>query len=296
MTGPCLIVPRLASRACCACYRQSKKVDFIELFNEKLLVKQEGESLHIIDVHTHTVVDVDRTEFVTPSAFVFLYEKNVRIPAAAMRTAAAATCTCSRCHMHMQPCTTTCSRCACACACPCSHAAMQHAAMHGLVAHSTWCALWRARLAPSQLFLTFRQRQVTVWNFKGEQVSSFEDHSLWHPETNTNVFFITASQEFIISYCRPSSHSSRAADDSTTEGRAGTVHVSHILSGQCVARIAPDGADGENDANGLSHVVCGNNPFTSESPMSDVTALYFSEERNELYVGNQQGVLHIWRQ
>lgn len=168
--------------------------------------------------------------------------------------------------------------------------------MHGLVAHSTWCALWRARLAPSQLFLTFRQRQVTVWNFKGEQVSSFEDHSLWHPETNTNVFFITASQEFIISYCRPSSHSSRAADDSTTEGRAGTVHVSHILSGQCVARIAPDGADGENDANGLSHVVCGNNPFTSESPMSDVTALYFSEERNELYVGNQQGVLHIWRQ
>lgn len=38
---------------------------------------------------------------------------------------------------------------------------------------------------PSQyennLFLTFRSRVVTVWNFKGEQVTTFEDHVLWHP-------------------------------------------------------------------------------------------------------------------
>ena len=31
---------------------RAKKVDFIEQFNEKLLVKQEGENLHIVDVHT----------------------------------------------------------------------------------------------------------------------------------------------------------------------------------------------------------------------------------------------------
>ena len=30
--------------------------------------------------------------------------------------------------------------------------------------------------------------------------------------------------------------------------------------------------------------------------LSDVTALYFSEERNELYLGNRQGVLHVWAQ
>lgn len=76
----------------------------------------------------------------------------------------------------------------------------------------------------------------------------------------------------------------------------GTVHVSHILTGRCVARVCPDGADGERDARGAGHAVCGSHPFTCEGPMADVTALHFSEERNELYVGNRQGVLHMWRQ
>ena len=51
---------------------RAKKVEFIEQFNEKLLVKQEGENLRILDVHTHAVVHVSKTEFITPSAFVFL--------------------------------------------------------------------------------------------------------------------------------------------------------------------------------------------------------------------------------
>lgn len=67
-------------------------------FNEKLLIKQEGEPLNIVDVLTSAVVTVSKTEFITPSAFIFLYEH--------------------------------------------------------------------------QTFLTFRSRQVTVWNFKGEQVHS----------------------------------------------------------------------------------------------------------------------------
>ena len=148
---------------------RSKKVDFIEQFNEKLLVKQEGENLHIVDVHTHEVTHVSKTEFLTPSAFIFLYENN--------------------------------------------------------------------------LFLTFRQRQVTVWNFKGEQVTSFEDHTLWHPDTNTNNIFITAAQDYIISYCKPKEQitaaSSLSNPDATrgenavrsvldSQGR-GTVHISHTL-------------------------------------------------------------------
>jgi hypothetical protein len=108
---------------------RTKKVDFIEQFNEKLLVKQEGENLNIVDVHSGSVISVSRTEFVTPSAFIFLYENH--------------------------------------------------------------------------LFLTFRGRQVLVWNFKGEQVTAFEDHELWHAETNTSNIFITAKQDYIISYCRP---------------------------------------------------------------------------------------------
>ena len=96
-------------------------------FNEKLLIKQEGEPLNIVDVLTSAVVTVSKTEFITPSAFIFLYENN--------------------------------------------------------------------------LFLTFRQRQVTVWNFAGEPVTHFEDHTLWHADTNTNNVFITSAQDYIIISC-----------------------------------------------------------------------------------------------
>ena len=35
---------------------------------------------------------------------------------------------------------------------------------------------------------------MQVWNFRGEMVTQFEDHVLWHPDTNTNNIFITAAQ------------------------------------------------------------------------------------------------------
>ncbi|MFS8013164.1 hypothetical protein Hanom_Chr14g01329601 [Helianthus anomalus] len=90
-----------------------KKVDFIEQFNDKVLIKQENENLQILD-------------FKTPSSFIFLFEK--------------------------------------------------------------------------QLFLTFRNRTVAVWNFKGQLVTSFEDPLLRRPDFNTNNIYITSDQDLIISY------------------------------------------------------------------------------------------------
>ncbi|GKA51603.1 hypothetical protein Tco_0744799, partial [Tanacetum coccineum] len=107
---------------------RNKKVDFIEQFNEKLLVKQDDENLQILDVRNADVKEVSKTEFMTPSAFIFLYE--------------------------------------------------------------------------NQLFLTFRNRTVSVWNFRGELVTSFEDHELWHPDCNTNNIYITSGQDVIISFCK----------------------------------------------------------------------------------------------
>uniref|UniRef100_A0A453FT83 Uncharacterized protein n=1 Tax=Aegilops tauschii subsp. strangulata TaxID=200361 RepID=A0A453FT83_AEGTS len=107
---------------------RNKKIDFIEQFNEKLLVKQDGENLQILDVTNSKITEVSSNEFVTPSAFIFLYEM--------------------------------------------------------------------------QLFLTFRNRSVSVWNFRGELVTSFEDHLLWHPDCNTNSIYITSNQDLIISYCK----------------------------------------------------------------------------------------------
>ncbi|KAM3686379.1 hypothetical protein ACJW31_11G194700 [Castanea mollissima] len=105
--------------------------DFIEQFNEKLLVKQENENLQILDVRNAELMEVSRAEFMTPSAFIFLYA--------------------------------------------------------------------------NQLFLTFRDRTVAVWNFRGELVTSFEDHLLWHPDCNTNNIYITSDQDLIISYCKADS-------------------------------------------------------------------------------------------
>ena len=204
---------------------RAKKVDFIEQFNEKLLVKQEGENLSIVDVHTGDVVEVSQTEFVTPNAFIFLYENN--------------------------------------------------------------------------LFLTFRQRQVTAWNFKGEQVTTFDDHTLWHPDTNTNNIFITAAQDYIISFCK--------ADRIEGGPTRGSVNVSHILTGKCVAKVYEPQASSDEREHGSSQSL-GTDDSDEESLFTrgsvgagrrgfgEVTALHFSEERNELYVGNKQGILHIWSQ
>lgn len=110
---------------------RNKKVDFIEQFNERLLVKQENENLQIFYVHNSELIEVSRAEFTTPSAFIFLYEK--------------------------------------------------------------------------QLFLTFRNQNVSVWNFKGELVTSFDDHLLRNPDCHTNNIHITSKQDVIISYCKADS-------------------------------------------------------------------------------------------
>ena len=57
--------------------RKGKDIDFIEQFNEKLLVKQKEENLRIVDVKTGWEMDVSQSKFMTPSAFIFLYENQL---------------------------------------------------------------------------------------------------------------------------------------------------------------------------------------------------------------------------
>mmetsp|Transcript_9688 Transcript_9688/g.22379 ORF Transcript_9688/g.22379 Transcript_9688/m.22379 type:complete len:429 (+) Transcript_9688:245-1531(+) len=171
---------------------RSKKIDFIEQFNEKLLVKQEYENLQIIDVRTGDRTDVSSAHFMTPSAFIFLYE--------------------------------------------------------------------------NQLFLTFRHRNVAVWNFRGEKVTTFEDHTLWHPDCNTNNIYITSQQDLIISYCKQSDGS-----------ELGSINVSSILNGGALARIRARPGN-----------------MKERLALEDVTALFYNEERNEIYTGNKDGKVHIW--
>ncbi|PQQ09451.1 uncharacterized protein Pyn_21443 [Prunus yedoensis var. nudiflora] len=199
---------------------RNKKVDFIEQFNEKLLVKQENENLQILDVRNAELMEVSRTEFMTPSAFIFLYE--------------------------------------------------------------------------NQLFLTFRNRNVAVWNFRGELVTSFEDHLLWHPDCNTNNIYITSDQDLIISYCKADS------DDHWMEANAGSIHVSNILTGKCLAKInAGNGGPkvDECDSSAGSSSNKSNSSLvrsTVAGALEDITALFYDEERNEIYTGNRHGLVHVW--
>ena len=60
--------------------------------------------------------------------------------------------------------------------------------MSGIYLHPGPHALNTNPQTLSQLFLTFRQRNVSVWNFRGEKVTTFEDHTLWstlHPAPYT---------------------------------------------------------------------------------------------------------------
>ncbi|KAI4331663.1 hypothetical protein MLD38_029826 [Melastoma candidum] len=199
---------------------RNKKVDFIEQFNEKLLVKQENENLQILDVRNTEVMEVNQTEFMTPSAFIFLYE--------------------------------------------------------------------------NQLFLTFRNRMVSVWNFRGEPVTSFEDHLLWHPDCNTNNIYITSDQDLIISYCKADS------DDHWTEASAGSINISNILTGKCLAKInAANGGPQVDECSSSSRKsMKQKNSQTTRSTvveaLEDITALFFDEERNEIYTGNRHGLVHVW--
>ena len=54
--------------------RPGVSVDIIEQFNERLMLKQEGFPLHIVDLLTDRTVKVKDAFFSTPSAFIFLYE------------------------------------------------------------------------------------------------------------------------------------------------------------------------------------------------------------------------------
>ncbi|GJM95635.1 hypothetical protein PR202_ga12400 [Eleusine coracana subsp. coracana] len=194
---------------------RNKKVDFIEQFNEKLLVKQEDENFQILDVRSSDITEVSVSKFMTPSAFIFLYENN--------------------------------------------------------------------------LFLTFRNRTVAVWNFRGELVTSFEDHLLWHHDCSTNNIYITSDQDLIISYCK----SEAVAEDGTVTP-VGSINMSEIMSGKCIAKIAAN-----DPALSIAPRMTGCTKrsrvwSTVSEALEDVTALFYDEDRNEIYTGNKHGLVHVW--
>jgi len=115
-------------------------------------------------------------------------------------------------------------------------------------------------LSENHTFLTFHESTVTLWNFRGELVARFEDHLLWVSECSTNTICITAQQDLIISLCK-------------SETGRGTINISDIMTGKCLAKIGCD-KPGSVDNN--------------------ITALFFNEQKKEIYTGNKNGIIQVW--
>ncbi|URD76855.1 hypothetical protein MUK42_18866 [Musa troglodytarum] len=145
-------------------------------------------------------------------------------------------------------------------------------------------------LYENHLFLTFRDRTVAVWNFRGELVTSFEDHLLWHPDCNTNNIYNTSDQDLIISYCK----AEEGCRDEGDVSAVGSINMSNILTGKCIAKISAS-----DPALQISPQRRGKTGWSSiwstvREALEDVTALFYDEDRNEIYTGNKQGLIHVW--
>ena len=135
-------------------------------------------------------------------------------------------------------------------------------------------------LYKKELFLTLKNQTISVWNFRGELVTSLEDHLLWHQHFNINNNYITSDQDLIISYCRDDFE-----DQSMVTNAVSSINVSNILSGKCVAKI--------NAAKALECIDPSQTISVTEA-LEGITTLYYDEERNAIYTGNRDGHVHVW--
>lgn len=84
------------------------------------------------------------------------------------------------------------------------------------------------------------------------------------------VFYTT--KDLIISFCK--------YDDckhGSSENQHGSINVSSISKGKCLAKVTCDTNDSE-----------------QRIALTGVSALFYNEDRNEIYTGNRNGMIHLW--
>ena len=76
----------------------------------------------------------------------------------------------------------------------------------------------------------------------------------------------------------------------------GSVNVSEIVTGKCIAKLSANDPTlgvvprGNSNSNSKRSLV----QSTVSEALEDVTALFYNEERNEMYTGNSKGLVHVW--
>lgn len=74
----------------------------------------------------------------------------------------------------------------------------------------------------------------------------------------------------------------------------GSINMSNIFTGKCVAKISPSDptltvAPRRRGDKSRSTV-----HSTVSEALEDITALFYDEDRNEIYTGNSKGLVHVW--
>lgn len=69
---------------------------------------------------------------------------------------------------------------------------------------------------------------------------------------------------------------------------AGSINISSILTGKCLAKVNPG------NGNSCKQKKAWKFQNTVSEALEDITALYYDEERDEIYTGNRHGLVHVW--
>lgn len=86
---------------------------------------------------------------------------------------------------------------------------------------------------------------------------------------------------------------------------AGSINVSNILTGKCLAKVKASNSGPVEDECNCSSECSGDCRSkkrahgsrirsTVAEALEDITALFYDEERNEIYTGNRHGLVHVW--
>ncbi|KAF3677805.1 hypothetical protein FXO37_04676 [Capsicum annuum] len=87
---------------------------------------------------------------------------------------------------------------------------------------------------------------------------------------------------------------------------SGSINISNILTGKCLAKIKATSGKATDDCSASCSVPgrrsCNSNKRVQDSrirstvaeALEDITALFYDEERNEIYTGNRLGLVHVW--
>lgn len=74
----------------------------------------------------------------------------------------------------------------------------------------------------------------------------------------------------------------------------GSINMSNILTGKCIAKISASDPAVQISPRKRGDTGRSSIRSTVREALEDVTALFFDEDRNEIYTGNKQGLIHVW--